>query len=379
MSEYPKTGGKILVADDDRFVIKLVELILTKEGFDVETVESGEQALAVAGGLAPSLIILDIEMPGLDGYATCRALAEDPKTRGIPVIFLSSRREVDAKIAGLELGAADYVAKPFDPREFLARVRASLRTTRSVSKRAAAAGLDDHLKRQAHALREGLLPTALPELPGLELGSSFEPGEDSQGEWFDAIERGGRLLLALGGVGASGLAASAQALLQHQWLRRCAVDVEAPGSLLKQLDALLVNAGRQQVPAGLQLVGWAPGENSLRAANAGRGAAVLCRPDCQPELLSIDGPLLAGGESMAPGFKLPFGPGSVLALASEGLLQLPDEFGEPIGGAGLERAVAEAPDGLTAAGLAAALRQSLGGELTAKRDSTLLVLRRVDG
>ena len=117
----------ILVVDDERNIIQLARLYLTKEGFRVEAAYDGAEALEKAKALRPDLIILDIMMPEMDGLAVCRELR---KTSDVPVIILTARGDDVDRVVGLELGADDYVTKPFNPRELVARVKAVLRRVR---------------------------------------------------------------------------------------------------------------------------------------------------------------------------------------------------------------------------------------------------------
>ena len=114
----------VLIADDDAKIRELLELYLTKEGFAVEQAADGAEAILKAQQLKPDLIILDIMMPVLDGMEVCRQVR---KFSRVPVIMLTARVEDDDRILGLELGADDYVGKPFNPRELVARVKAVLR------------------------------------------------------------------------------------------------------------------------------------------------------------------------------------------------------------------------------------------------------------
>ncbi len=119
---------KILVVEDDADILELVQYNLTKEGFQVERAMSGEAALRVAGangGL--NLIVLDLMLPEIDGLEVCRRLKRDPATEGIPIVMLTAKGEEADIVAGLELGADDYITKPFSPRVLMARIRAVLR------------------------------------------------------------------------------------------------------------------------------------------------------------------------------------------------------------------------------------------------------------
>ena len=116
--------SRVLVADDDDKIRELLELYLAKEGFAVEQAADGAEAILKAQQLKPDLIVLDIMMPVLDGMEVCRQVR---KFSQVPVIMLTARTEDEDRIMGLELGADDYLAKPFNPRELVARVKAVLR------------------------------------------------------------------------------------------------------------------------------------------------------------------------------------------------------------------------------------------------------------
>ncbi|MCH7811951.1 MAG: response regulator transcription factor [Chloroflexi bacterium] len=120
-------AGTILVVDDEKNIVQLARLYLSKEGFQVEVAYDGAQALEKAKSLRPDLIVLDLMMPEPDGLAVCRELR---KTSNVPIIILTARGDDVDRIVGLELGADDYVTKPFNPRELVARVKAVLRRAR---------------------------------------------------------------------------------------------------------------------------------------------------------------------------------------------------------------------------------------------------------
>lgn len=118
------TPARILVVDDEESILQFVSYNLRKEGYEVTTAPDGDKALALAGATTYDLIVLDIMLPGTDGYEVCRRLREDGDT---PVLFLSARDTELDKVVGLELGGDDYLAKPFGVRELIARVKALLR------------------------------------------------------------------------------------------------------------------------------------------------------------------------------------------------------------------------------------------------------------
>ncbi|MBC5689436.1 response regulator transcription factor [Mediterraneibacter sp. NSJ-55] len=115
---------RILIVDDDENIAELISLYLTKECFDTKMVYNGEDALTAFETYRPNLILLDLMLPGIDGYQVCREIRAKSST---PIIMLSAKGEVFDKVLGLELGADDYIMKPFDSKEMVARVRAVLR------------------------------------------------------------------------------------------------------------------------------------------------------------------------------------------------------------------------------------------------------------
>ena len=115
---------KILIVDDDNNIAELISLYLTKECFETKIVNDGEQALREFDSFHPDLLLLDLMLPGIDGYQVCREMRH---TSDVPIIMLSAKGEVFDKVLGLELGADDYIIKPFDSKELVARVSAVLR------------------------------------------------------------------------------------------------------------------------------------------------------------------------------------------------------------------------------------------------------------
>lgn len=120
------TGRKILVVDDDRLNIRILSAILKKEGFQVAEADSGEQALVAYSQFLPDLVLLDVVMPGIDGFETCRQLNAKYGERCAPVIFITAKNDSDDIVEGLEAGCVDYLPKPFKDKEVLARIRSHL-------------------------------------------------------------------------------------------------------------------------------------------------------------------------------------------------------------------------------------------------------------
>lgn len=118
---------RILLIEDERDIQELLNYNLAREGFELTACLNGDEGLDMAGRLKPDLILLDVMIPGMGGKEVCRRLKADPLTESIPVIFLTARSEEIDKMLGFELGADDYVTKPFSPRELIARIKAVLK------------------------------------------------------------------------------------------------------------------------------------------------------------------------------------------------------------------------------------------------------------
>jgi two-component system, OmpR family, response regulator ResD len=157
--KIPDSPELILVADDDEHIVQLVELYLRRAMFDVATAADGDEALLKADELHPALLVLDVMMPGQDGLQICRTLRHRDET---PVILLTARSSDFDRVAGLRFGADDYVTKPFNPDELVARVQAVLRRSRATEKRPRAdrialGGLQIDATARSASGREGVL------------------------------------------------------------------------------------------------------------------------------------------------------------------------------------------------------------------------------
>jgi two-component system, OmpR family, alkaline phosphatase synthesis response regulator PhoP len=130
MTRSATISGQLLVVEDDPDIAHLLAHTLERAGFHVDTVHSGTEAVQSVRQTRPDLVLLDLMLPGLDGLEVCRALRADAGTAAIPIIMLTARAEESDRIVGLELGADDYITKPFSPNEVVARVRALLRRSK---------------------------------------------------------------------------------------------------------------------------------------------------------------------------------------------------------------------------------------------------------
>ncbi len=121
------SAGRILIVEDEASIAEVLEYNLIKQGFEVEIDDRGDTALQTVRSDPPDLILLDLMLPGLDGLEICRVIKRDPRTESIPLVILTAKGEEVDRIVGLELGADDYITKPFSPREVVLRIKAVLR------------------------------------------------------------------------------------------------------------------------------------------------------------------------------------------------------------------------------------------------------------
>jgi len=187
-------SDKIFIVDDNLINRKLLAEILKKDGYELLEAEDGEEAIELAFKEMPDLILLDIMMPKKDGYEVCAELKGNDRTANIPIIFLSAKTLTEDKIKGLDLGGADYVTKPFDRGEVLARVRAQLKIA-SLAKEVINANkellkkqeaLDEDLKAAA-GIQRSLLPQGPPDADIVDVAWQFMPCEKIGGDIFNIV------------------------------------------------------------------------------------------------------------------------------------------------------------------------------------------------
>ena len=188
MANNNSDSESILLVDDNPTNLQVLFQTLEGVGCKLLIAKNGTGALTIAGKAGPDLILLDIMMPDIDGYEVCRKLKADPATANIPVIFLSALGETEDKVKGLQLGAVDYITKPFQPDEVIARVNTHLtihRLKREVESQ------KDQLEHELEVVSEvqrKLLPKKLPEIDGFKLAAHYETSRYSGGDYYDIIK-----------------------------------------------------------------------------------------------------------------------------------------------------------------------------------------------
>jgi len=178
----------ILLVDDNPTNLQVLFQTLEGVGCKLLIAKNGEMALSIAGKALPDLILLDIMMPDIDGYEVCRQLKTNRATSGIPVIFLSALGDTEDKVKGLQLGAVDYITKPFQPDEVIARVNTHLTIHRL--KRVVESQKDqlEHELEVVSEVQRKLLPKQLPVIEGFKLGVHYETSRYAGGDYYDIIE-----------------------------------------------------------------------------------------------------------------------------------------------------------------------------------------------
>lgn len=242
-SEIPPLGD-ILVVDDEPINIMVLKGVLSKAGYCVHSAQNGATALELARTLRPDMILLDVMMPGESGFDTCRKLKADASTEHIPVMFITSLGELASKLEGLDMGAVDYITKPFMAQEVLARVRShmnfNLNQRTIINAQASRLG-------QVRSAQMALLvkPEALPQA---RFAVEFLPALEAGGDFYDVAALGegvyAYFLADVSGhdLGASFITSSLKALF-----RQHAVEGRTPAEILSSMNAILCDITTEEV------------------------------------------------------------------------------------------------------------------------------------
>ena len=347
---------RILVADDSSLNRKLLLAILSKE--DVEVVEAvdGIEALVKARLQKPDLVLLDIMMPGKDGYEVCAELKADPRFASIPVIVLSALNQPADKVRALELGAVDYVTKPFDRAEVLARVRNQLQIQKLTASLLQAnrdlvakqKDLDADL-RAAADIQSSLIPRSRPDVASIDMAWRFVPCTSIGGDIFNVVPLDDdHLALYILDVSGHGVPAAmvtvsvAQSLTAHAGIvfeprpRGAPVDggvpvVRAPGTVLEHLDEEFPMERFDKYFTMVYLV-LNTRTGVLRYCNAAHPRPVVVRTNGEIELLDAGGTIVGmGGVMPYEEGELTLAPGDRVFLFTDGITEFESADGEEFG------------------------------------------------
>jgi serine phosphatase RsbU (regulator of sigma subunit) len=236
----PSAQKSILIVDDTPINIGVISGAL-KDSFATKVATSGEKALAIASGKdKPDLILLDIMMPEMDGYEVCRRLKANPDTRDIPVIFLTSQTEAEDETKGFEVGAVDYIHKPFSAAVVKARVRTHLMLREAHAQIAQQLVEINTELEMARQIQLSILPSSTPKITGMDIVARYIPMTSVAGDFYDFIRVDDRHLgILIADVSGHGLPAALIASMLQVALTAQARHVSEPGKVLAGLNQAL--------------------------------------------------------------------------------------------------------------------------------------------
>ncbi len=202
-------AARILIVDDEPLNLDYLRQELEGSEYETLTASNGQEALKSVATNSPDLILLDIMMPVMDGFEVLRRLKADATTRGLPVIVISAASDVNSVVRGIQLGAEDYLPKPFEPTLLRARIGSGLEKKRLHDlEQTYLKGLERELD-IAREIQQGFLPAALPQVPGWELGAYFKAAREVAGDFYDAfLLPDGQLVFLVGDVCGKGVGAA---------------------------------------------------------------------------------------------------------------------------------------------------------------------------
>ena len=264
--------GDILVVDDKPANLRLLSQTLSEKGYGVRTVTSGTRALESARSSPPDLILLDVRMPDMDGYEVCSLLKEDERTAHIPIIFISALDQVEDKVQAFQFGGVDYITKPFQVEEVLARTETHLALRRLQEHQEK---INQRMQREltlAGAVQSSFLPSQMPEVPGWKFVASLRSARETSGDFYDVIQLpDARLGLLIADVVDKGVPAALLMALSWSLIWNYAIQhPDSPETVFAEVNRrLLLHLGGSQFLTCFYGV-LNPDDGSLTYTNAGQ-------------------------------------------------------------------------------------------------------------
>ncbi|HSR48497.1 MAG TPA: SpoIIE family protein phosphatase [Anaerolineales bacterium] len=342
----PGEAADILIVDDNPSNLHLLAQTLGERGYRVRAVTSGARAIESVLAEPPDLILLDIRMPGMDGFEVCRQLKADPRIQDIPVLFISALDDIPDKVNAFAAGGVDYITKPFHVEEVLARTETHLALRRLTTRLEETNAKLERELRLAGKLQASFLPVALPDVPGWRLAASLQPANQTSGDFYAVIPLPtGDLGLLIADVVDKGI--SAALMMAMSWGLFWMYAAEYPDDPARVFSA--INRSLLQLLGGEQfLTGFygvlAPKSGQLSYVNAGHSPPIWLQSGRgQQEKLGLTGmPLGLFEDSQWDVVSVRLEPSDGLVLYTDGVTEA-QRPGSPLFGAdGLDRALAEA-------------------------------------
>lgn len=322
----------ILVVEDEHTLRRLLEYRLSKQ-YAVRTAANGEEALERVDEMLPDLIISDIMMPKMDGFALQASLQQEKNTRAIPFIFLTAKADESSRLRGMRTGVDDYITKPFDIEQLLSRIERLLERTKIFQTQ-----LDARIGRD---FSQKLMPKKLPVVDGYRTFFHNSPREHGGGDLFDWTEsEPGTFFITIGDVMGKGLQAKFYAFsflsyvrgTLHAMLR----ETSSPADLMMRVNQLLMqDEVMEETFASLLLMKWEPGKNLVTYANAGHCRPALITPQSSSMIEYSDIILGLDPGSRFKDTSIEIPPGSALVAYTDGLMEQTLETGEMVGESGI--------------------------------------------
>lgn len=321
-----RSKGNILIVDDTPANLRLLSNFLSGQSYEVRPVPEGSLAISAAQMAPPDLILLDIKMPKMNGYEVCEQLKADEKTRDIPIIFISALDAIQDKISAFAVGGVDYVTKPFQVEEVLARVHTHL-TLRNLNKQ-----LQEHsgkMERElalAGEIQASFLPRSLPDLPGWQLSAKLIPASETSGDFFDfTLLPNGQLTFLVADVVDKGVGAALFMALCWTLIRTYAVEHPSnPELVLSQVNRRIIEDTKSDLFVTLFYGVLDPRTGKLLFSNAGHCPPFVVQTQDQPAFIPLvkNGmPLGISQEETWTKRSLKLKPGAALVLYTDGITE----------------------------------------------------------
>jgi phosphoserine phosphatase RsbU/P len=329
----PSAQKLILIVDDTPLNIGVISGAL-KDSYKTKVATNGEKALALASAEEkPDLILLDIMMPGMDGYEVCSRLKADPATAEIPVIFLTGQTSAEDETRGFEVGAVDYVHKPFSPAVVKARVRNHILLREARGQLAAQLlALNNELD-MARQIQLSILPHSIPQLPGLEIAARFLPMTAVAGDFYDFIQIDDKHIgVLIADVSGHGLPSALIASMLQVALTGQAHHASEPTKVLAGLNRALCGKFTQNFVTAAYLY-LDLQRNLMRCAGAGHPPVLVWRNSTGKTAQVLENGLVLGmiEEAAYPVLEFPLEPGDRHVLYTDGILEAANAEEEQFG------------------------------------------------